>query len=123
MHHGKYKMPSWQTNCKFLAYILCVKPLLPVFTRYRWRQAFFETYGTMVRFNCTQTTRQLLAGEGCPGGPHLLQEGQSLQDFALRWLLAEGRGKLDTVLVGLPQGRHVDAALALLGDEEGEGEG
>mmetsp|Transcript_11505 Transcript_11505/g.20499 ORF Transcript_11505/g.20499 Transcript_11505/m.20499 type:complete len:466 (-) Transcript_11505:19-1416(-) len=86
-------------------------------------KAFFETYGTLVRFNCTQTTRQLLAGEGCPGGPHLLQEGQSLQDFALRWLLAEGRGKLDTVLVGLPQGRHVDAALALLGDEEGEGEG
>ncbi|CAM9209211.1 unnamed protein product [Choristocarpus tenellus] len=51
-------------------------------------QAFFERYGAMVRYSCAQRTRDMVvSGEGCPSGAHVIPDDETLQHYALRWLV------------------------------------
>lgn len=74
-------------------------------------QQFFSRYGEMVRYNTAQRTRELISSKECPTGPHALGEGERLQEYALRWLLAKDVKLIKTVLVGMRTEEFVRSAV------------
>ncbi|CAM9809371.1 unnamed protein product [Phaeothamnion confervicola] len=86
-------------------------------------QAFFERYGAMVRYSCGQQVREALSPGGAAAGaaakrggavttgPHNLDGDQTVQDYALEWLLR--RSGDACVVIGMPGRRYVDEALAV----------
>jgi len=74
-------------------------------------QKFFIKYGEMVRYNTSSRIREMVAKPDCPSGPHHLSPGQTLQDYALRWLLHKSPQVIDVVLVGMAKQTYVDAAV------------
>lgn len=76
-------------------------------------QKFFDRYGKMVRYSCAQRVRDMVtAGGGCPSGAHALSDTESLQIFALRWLM--GRPGVGCTVVEMEQKDHADAAFLAL---------
>ena len=76
-------------------------------------QFFFERFGERMRAKCEARTLQHVAS--APHG-HALPEGQMLQHYALRWLLASQH--VSAVLVGMTSEQHVASAMSCLHDEE-----
>lgn len=76
-------------------------------------QFFFERFGERMRAKCEARTLQHVAS--APHG-HALPEGQMLQHYALRWLLASQH--VSAVLVGMTSEQHVASATSCLHDEE-----
>ncbi len=72
-------------------------------------QAFFSKYGEMVRYHAA-----LRAVEACKGAGHVLPEGGSLHEYALKWLLEKVPKQLTGVLVGMPQATYVEDVVRIV---------
>mmetsp|Transcript_10443 Transcript_10443/g.13537 ORF Transcript_10443/g.13537 Transcript_10443/m.13537 type:complete len:464 (-) Transcript_10443:185-1576(-) len=75
-------------------------------------QLFFKTYGNMVRYHCSQKTRELISSNDCPSGPHNMKKDDLMHHIALKWLMEQK--KLDCILVGMPKENYIDDILNLV---------
>mmetsp|Transcript_20344 Transcript_20344/g.30085 ORF Transcript_20344/g.30085 Transcript_20344/m.30085 type:complete len:439 (+) Transcript_20344:450-1766(+) len=74
-------------------------------------QKFFDRYGEMVQFNCSELLRGMIQ-KAHDGKNVCLGTGKSWVDFSLEWL-QEQEG-VDTVLVGMHQPSYVESCLKLI---------